>query len=66
MNLRVLTVHRTRVYSHPRSPKAARSTPAGAYHSACSIAGAKFQGGILVAVGNPQWGIGSRIPPSRR
>ena len=33
---------------------------------ACSIAGAKSQGGILVAVGNPQWGIGSRIPPSRR
>ena len=32
----------------------------------CSIAGAKSQGGILVAVRNPQWGIGSRIPPSRR
>jgi hypothetical protein len=37
----------------------------GGIPSACSIAGAKSQGGLLVAVGNPQWGIGFRIPPSR-
>lgn len=34
--------------------------------SPCSIAGAKFQGVILVAIRNPQWGIGSRILPSGR
>jgi hypothetical protein len=38
----------------------------GGKPSACSIAGPKSQGGILVAVGNPQRGIGFRIPPSRR
>jgi hypothetical protein len=38
----------------------------GGKPSACSIARPKSQGGLLVAVGNPQWGIGLRILPSRR
>ncbi len=32
----------------------------------CSIAGAKFQGVVLVPIGNPQWGISSRILASGR
>src|SRR5271166_481450 len=38
----------------------------GGIPPASSIAGAKPQGGLLVAVGNPQWSISFRIPPSRR
>ena len=38
----------------------------GGIPPASSIAGAKPQRGLLVAVGNPQWSISFRIPPSRR
>jgi hypothetical protein len=49
----------------PAFAKGSEIDARGGIPAACSIAGAKSQGDLLVAVGNPQWALGFRIPPSR-